>query len=209
MEMRFFYSIYLNNNVLEFKLWLEAGQIPKCVMLLGAPGVGKSRIGRRFVQHGFHHALIDDYFKKLLGGETKVSFGDPQQKQLFRTATKMFTQDLYGNLMPNKQNIVTEKTGRNLYTIQMTKENCDKFGYLLYGILILTNLDTALARNLGRTDRQVDANELASEYGQIYQPENVEGMKNIFGEQFFFTVENESPADELKINQVVQKIVGA
>jgi len=195
--------------VLEFKLWLESGQIPKCVMLLGAPGVGKSRIGRQFAQYGFHQALIDDYFKQLLGGETKVSFGEPQQKQLFRTATKMFTQDLYGNLMPNKQNIVTEKTGRNLYTIQMTKENCDKFGYSLYGILILTTLKIALIRNTNRIDRQVNDVELASEYRQIYQSENVEEMKKIFGEQFFFIVENNSPADEIKINQVVQKIVGA
>jgi hypothetical protein len=184
-------------------------------MLLGAPGTGKTHIGKKFQQHGYHSALIDNYFKQLLqqqGGEGphQVSFGNPQQRQMFRAASKMFTNDLYGNLMPSKIPIVTEKTGRNLYTIEMTKDNCDKFGYDLYGILIDVPLETALARNKTRTDRQVDEGELESEYHQIYAPGNIEGMRKIFGDQFFFTVSNDgTPAGEQQINQVVQRIVNA
>jgi hypothetical protein len=118
---------------------------------------------------------------------------------------------MYQHMMVRGYPFITEKTGANIWTLEKTKKACDEAGYDLYGILIQNPLEMALQRNRNRTDRSLkDDQELIDVHKKVYAQENVKNMAAVFNQGNFFVVTNdETPANNEKINQVVQHILSA
>jgi predicted kinase len=208
---------------LKFKDWLQIDEDysarieRKCVMLLGSPGAGKTYIGNQFVSQGYRKVLIDNFFQGLMRKTYNIPAGEPVQASLdnpahldiFNQATRMSNKLMYGHMLQKGYPFITEKTGRNTWTIRKTKDACTQAGYDLYGILIQTPLDIAIARNRARPERALKHDdELRGEYEAIYNSSNIAELKKIFGDSYFFIVNGDgSPESQKQVNQVVNVIL--
>ena len=206
-----------------FKNWLQLDEEysnrveRKCVMLLGGPGAGKSYLGKQFISHGYRKVQIDNFFLGMVrkaddipqGQPVQVSLQNPKHNDLFQQATRYSNNLMYNQIMVKGYPFITEKTGRNVWTVTKTKEACDKMGYDLYGILVQAPLEVALQRNKNRMDRQLQHDsELAGEHEAISK--NLSALQATFAPGHFFTVTNDmSPENNQKISTIIGQILSA
>jgi predicted ABC-type ATPase len=178
---------------------------PKCIILAGSAGAGKTTIIKDFVEtHNLKIINVDDWYKQFLIEEgisldlKNVLKNDIEKRSLvpkiMSRATKEFNK-AYKHAIENKQNIVLDRTSSSYKETLKFKQELESSGYKVLMVYVFISLKTALERNENRyeisggTDRSILPFLILKTWQSI--TENFFRYKELF-EDNFIAVTNET-----------------
>lgn len=200
------------------QLLKEMQEIPKAIILAGAPGSGKGTILKDLNLNKFRILNVDDTIAILskqdqftLDQKTADSENRSKFMSAMQTAAKQLkTQDL-PQIILNKESFILDGTSSSSNQTLKLKSQLEEVGYKVMMLYVYTDLETSLKRNeerfekSGGKDRSLLPSAVLGTWLMVAK--NFPLYQQLFGNNFV-SVSNTGNNETLKdINQILQKYV--
>ena len=182
----------------------------KAVFMAGTPAAGKGHIHNQLFG-GEHLRVIDsDRIFELLMDKEGLRKDMPPEEQEKRDEVRAKAKKLTGtqkrNFLQERRGIVIDGTAKDFTKIKGIKERLESIGYDTIMVFVYADEETATKRNASRFaqgGRKVPQEVLAKAYTGVQ--ENIENFRNLFGQGYFFVMDNSEEESDTKQNDSNEK----
>ena len=181
----------------------------KAVFMAGGPGAGKGHVHQNlFGGEGLRIIDSDKVFELLMdkqGLRKDMPPEEQEQRDEVRAKAKRLTGTRKRNFLQERRGIVIDGTAKNIDKIKGIKERLESIGYDTIMVFVVADLETTIKRNASRHaqgGRKVPHDILTKAHTDIEQ--NVENLRNLFGDGYFFVMDNSDEEGETQHNAKIQ-----
>tara|TARA_Y100000310_G_scaffold337788_1_gene425788 strand:- start:49 stop:879 length:831 start_codon:yes stop_codon:yes gene_type:complete len=181
----------------------------KAVFMAGGPGAGKGHVHQNlFGGEGLRIIDSDKVFELLMdkqGLRKDMPPEEQEQRDEVRAKAKKLTGTRKRNFLQERRGIVIDGTAKNIDKIKGIKERLESIGYDTIMVFVVADLETTIERNASRYakgGRKVPHDVLTKAHADIEQ--NVEMLRNLFGQGYFFVMDNSSEEGNTQHNAKIQ-----
>ena len=182
----------------------------KAVFMAGGPGAGKGHIHQNlFGGEGLRIIDSDKAFELLMdkqGLRKDMPPEEQEQRDEVRAKAKQLTGTRKRNFLQERRGIVIDGTAKDFDKIKGIKERLESLGYDTIMVFVYADLETAIERNASRFakgGRKVPQEILAKAHADVQ--DNIENFKNLFGQGYFFVMDNSEEESNYKQNDDNEK----
>jgi adenylate kinase family enzyme len=200
------------------QLLKEAQDVPKAVILAGAPGAGKSSIvGDILSGMGLTTLNIDDDFiKNLKDADVSLDLknadaeGRSKAAKAMQAAMKSY-QDRLAQEIGQRENIVIDGTAASYKKTEELKNTLEESGYDVFMVYVYSSLEKSLSKNEDRFERS-GGEDRSLMPGIVMQTwanvtKNFIPYLNLFGEKFVATTKDKGLVDAQNLDDIIDKYV--
>jgi len=181
----------------------------KAVFMAGGPGAGKGHVHQNlFGGEGLRIVDSDKAFELLMdkqGLRKDMPPEEQEQRDEVRVKAKKLTGTRKRNFLQERRGIVIDGTAKNIDKIKGIKERLESIGYDTIMVFVVADLETTIERNASRYakgGRKVQHNVLTKAHAEVEQ--NVDNLRNLFGQGYFFVMDNSDEEGETQHNAKIQ-----
>lgn len=200
------------------QLLKEAQDVPKAVILAGAPGAGKSSIVGDIISGlGLKVLNIDDHFIKNLkdvGVSLDLKNADAEGRskaaKAMQAAKKTYDVELEQEIL-NRGDIVIDGTAASYKKTEELKNTLENAGYDVFMVYVYSSLEKSLRKNEDRFERS--KGEDRSLMPQIVMQtwanvtKNFIPYLNLFGGNFVATTKDKGLSDAENLDDIIKKYI--
>ena len=200
------------------QLLKEAQDVPKAVILAGAPGAGKSSIvGDILSGMGLTTLNIDDDFiKNLKDADVSLDLknadaeGRSKAAKAMQAAMKSY-QDRLAQEIGQRENIVIDGTAASYKKTEELKNTLEESGYDVFMVYVYSSLEKSLSKNEDRFERS-GGEDRSLMPGIVMQTwanvtKNFIPYLNLFEEKFVATTKDKGLVDAQNLDDIIDKYV--
>ncbi len=186
----------------------------KCIFLFGPMGAGKSTIARPLLSHTGLRSVNLDNFNEMFIKKGQAPSGYLSPDQLERSWE--LTQKQQTNFIDGRLGVIIDGSGRNPNTAVSVIEKLMPLGYDFMMIFVDVSMQTSVARQKARADKQrqqwgtgreVDAKTAQETYQQVKN--NLGKYSAYFGPQRFVYINNETTPNLVEPTKKVDAFLNA
>jgi len=181
----------------------------KAVFMAGGPGAGKGHVHQNlFGGEGLRIIDSDKVFELLMDKEglrKDMPAEEQEKRDEVRAKAKKLTGTRKRNFLQERRGIIIDGTAKNIDKIKGIKERLESLGYDTIMVFVVADLETTIERNASRYakgGRKVQHDVLTKAHADVTQ--NVENLRNLFGQGNFFVIDNSGEEGETQHNAKIQ-----
>ena len=181
----------------------------KAVFMAGTPAAGKGHVHSKLFGQDQLRVIDSDKVFELLMDKEGLSKDMPPEEQEQRDEVRAKAKKLTGtrkrNFLQERRGIIIDGTAKDFAKIKGIKERLESLGYDTIMVFVYADLDTTIKRNEGRYakgGRKVPHEILAKAHADVQ--ENTDNFRNLFGQGYFFVIDNSEEENETQHNAVEQ-----
>jgi predicted ABC-type ATPase len=181
----------------------------KAVFMAGTPASGKGHVHQNlFGGEGLRIIDSDKVFELLMDKEGLRKDMPPEEQEQrddIRTKAKKLTGTRKRNFLQERRGIVIDGTAKDFDKIKGIKGRLESIGYDTIMVFVFADLKTTIERNASRYakgGRKVPHEILTKTHAEIEQ--NVESFRNLFGQGYFFVMDNSEEENKTQHNAKIQ-----
>jgi len=182
----------------------------KAVFMAGGPGAGKGHVHQNlFGGDGLRIVDSDKAFELLMDKQGLRKDMPPEEQERrdeVRVKAKKLTGTRKRNFLQERRGIVIDGTAKNIDKIKGIKERLESIGYDTIMVFVIADLETTIERNASRYaqgGRKVPHDVLTKAHADVEQ--NVEMLRNLFGQGYFFVMDNSQENSNIEENKDNEK----